>query len=127
MKKMNFILHAFIPVLWIVMFFIANADWDLDYGSLCIFLWLVLPILIFIFNTFSETRFKRLLLLYLISAGIQIIGVSIHIFLYYHFISNDPGTSAVGLLAILITVVLNLVLSFFGIVIKGLILRFKKS
>ena len=127
MKKINFIIHMFILVLWIIMFFIANyASYNLDYGAICGFLWFALPVIMFVFNTFLETQLRRLALLYFISAVMQILGVFMHIFLYYHFISDEPGTSVVGQVAILITAVLNLVLAIVGITIKSLILRFKK-
>ena len=116
-----------IPVLWIIIFFISNVVWDLDSGIICIFLWIALPIIMFIFNTFSEPQLKRLALLYLISSLAQILGIFIDVALYYNFICGDPETPAVGLLIILLTAILNLILSLIGIGIKGLILRFKKN
>ena len=75
----------------------------------------------FVFNTFTEKKIKKLALLYLVSAGMQILGIFIQVLLHYNFISGDPGTSAVGQLIMLITAILNLVLSLMGIVIKSLI------
>lgn len=126
MKKINIIANMLTPVLWLIVFFITNVVWDLDYGSISIFLWFAIPIVMFVFNTFTESRLKRLVLLYLISAGMQVLGVLIDALLYCNFIGTDPESSAVGQLAILITAVLNMVLSLIGIAIKSLILRFKK-
>lgn len=127
MKKINIIANMFIPVLWIIVFFVTNVVWDLDYASISIFLWFAIPIVMFVFNTFTELRLKRLVLLYLISAGMQVLGVLIAGVLYYNFIGSDPETSAVVWLSIIITAILNLVLSLMGIVIKSLILRLKKQ
>ena len=127
MKKLNFIVNMFIPVFWIIVFFVTNVVWDLDYASISIFLWFAIPIVMFVFNTFTELRLKRLVLLYLISAGMQVLGVLIAGVLYYNFIGSDPETSAVVWLSIIITAILNLVLSLMGIVIKSLILRLKKQ
>ena len=127
MKRANIIINAFIPVLWIIMFFMIKYDIGrLDYGTIYIFLWFAIPIIMFIINTFSEIRLKRLVLLYLISAGLQVLGVLIEGVLYYNFIGSDPETSAVVWLSIIIVTILNLILSLIGIAIKGLILRFKK-
>ncbi len=126
MKKINFITNMLIPVLWVLIFFITKYEvGKLDYGSIYIFLWFALPVIMFVFNTFSETQLRRLTLLYFISAVMQILGVFIHVFLYCSFIGSDPESSAVGLLAILITAILNLILSLIGIPIKGLMLRVK--
>ena len=128
MKKINFIVNMFIPVLWIIIFFFAKDEaFGIDYGDVYTFFWIAIPIGVFVFNTFTEKKIKKLALLYLISAVIQMLGVFIHVFLYYHFISNEPGTSVVGQIALLITAILNLVLSLMGIVIKSLILRLKKQ
>ncbi len=128
MKKMNIIINMLIPVLWVIMFFIANYEsYKLDYGGICIILWFAIPIIMFFFNTIAESKIKKLVLLYLMSAGIQVLGVFIHVFLYCNFIGTDPESSAVGQLAILITVILNIILSLIGIVIKSLIIKFKKS
>lgn len=127
MKRANIIINAFIPVLWIIMFFMIKYDIGrLDYGTIYIFLWFAIPIIMFIINTFSEIHLKRLVLLYLISAGLQVLGVLIEGVLYYNFIGSDPETSAVVWLSIIIVTILNLILSLIGIAIKGLILRFKK-
>ena len=127
MKRANIIINAFIPVLWIIMFFMIKYDIArLDYGTIYIFLWFAIPIIMFIINTFSEIHLKRLVLLYLISAGLQVLGVLIEGVLYYNFIGSDPETSAVVWLSIIIVTILNLILSLIGIAIKGLILRFKK-
>lgn len=126
MKKINIIANMLIPVLWLIVFFVSNVVWDLDYASISIFLWFTIPIVMFIFNTFTELRLKRLVLLYLISAGMQVLGVLIAGVLYYNFIGSDPETSAVVWLSIIIVAILNLILSLIGITIKSLMLRFKK-
>ena len=82
---------------------------------------------LFVYNTITETKIKKLALLYLLSVIMQVVGVSIQVLLHYNFISGDPGTSAVGILAIVLTAILNLVLSIIGIIIKSIILRFKKQ
>ncbi|MBQ2614799.1 MAG: hypothetical protein IJB80_05685 [Clostridia bacterium] len=128
MKKINFIVNMFIPVLWIIIFFFAKDEaFGIDYGDVYTFFWIAIPIGMFVFNTFTEKKIKKLALLYLVSAGMQILGIFIQVLLHYNFISGDPGTSAVGQLIMLITAILNLVLSLMGIVIKSLILRLKKQ
>ena len=127
MKRVNIIINAFIPVLWIIMFFMIKYDIGrLDYGTIYISLWIAIPIMMFIIHTFSEIQLKRLVLLYLISAGLQVLGVLIEGVLYYNFIGSDPETSAVVWLSIIIVTILNLILSLIGIAIKGLMLRVKK-
>ena len=117
-----------IPVLWIIIFFFAKDEvFRLDYGDVYIFFWIAIPIGMFIFITFTERKIKELVLLYFVSAIMQMVGVFIQIVLHYNFISGDPETPAVGLLIILLTAILNLILSLIGIGIKGLILRFKKN
>ncbi len=95
-------------------------------AGIIFFLWFAIPIIMFIINTFSEIQVKRLVLLYLISAGLQVLGVLIEGVLYYNFIGSDPETSAVVWLSIIIVTILNLILSLIGIAIKGLMLRVKK-
>lgn len=80
----------------------------------------------FVFNTFTEKKIKNLVLLYFISTVMQIVGIFLQVLLHYNFISGDPETPAVGQAIILLTAILNLVLSLIGIVIKSLILKFKK-
>lgn len=127
MKRVNIIINAFIPVLWIIMFFMIKYDIGrLDYGTIYIFLWFAIPIIMFSFNTFTEPQLKKLVLLYLISAGLQVLGVLIEGVLYYNFIGSDPETSAVVWLSIIIVAILNLILSLIGIAIKGLMSRVKK-
>lgn len=127
MKRANIIINALIPVLWIILFFMTKYNVGrLDYGTIYIFLWFAIPIIMFIINTFSEIQLKRLVLLYLISAGLQVLGVLIEGVLYYNFIGSDPETSAVVWLSIIIVAILNLILSFIGIVIKSVILKFRK-
>lgn len=98
----------------------------IDYGDVYIFLWIAIPIGMFVFNTFTEKKIKKLALLYIASAGMQTLGIFIQVFLHYNFISGDPGTSAVGLLIIIMTAILNLILSLVGIVIKSIISRVKR-
>ena len=127
MKRANIMINALIPVLWIIMFFMIKYDIGrLDYGTIYISLWIAIPIMMFIIHTFSEIQLKRLVLLYLISAGLQVLGVLIEGVLYYNFIGSDPETSAVVWLSIIIVAILNLILSLIGIAIKGLMLRVKK-
>ncbi len=81
MKKINFIVNIFIPVFWIIMFFIAKYEvCTSDYGAVCIFLWFALPVIMFVINTFTESRLKKLVLRYLLSTGMQIIGIYIYSF-----------------------------------------------
>ncbi len=127
MKKINFVTNMLIPVLWIILFFFSKDEvFGIDYGDVYIFLWIAIPIGMFVFNTFTEKKINKLSLLYIVSAGMQILGIFIQVFLHYNFISGDPGTSAVGQLIIIITAILNLILSFVGIVIRSIISRFKK-
>lgn len=80
MKRTNIIINAFVPVLWIIMFFMIKYDIGrLNYGDINLFLWFALPVIMFVVNTFTEFRIKKLALLYLISTGIQIIGIYIYI------------------------------------------------
>lgn len=128
MKRANILINALIPVLWIIIFFFAKDEaFGIDYGDVYTFFWIAIPIGMFVFNTFTEKKIKKLALLYIVSAGMQILGIFIQVLLHYNFISGDPGTSAVGQLIILITALLNLILSIIGIAIKSLILRFKKQ
>jgi len=123
----NMILNIFIPVLWIIMFFIMLYEvGGLDYGLINIYLWFAIPVIMFLVNTLAEAQIKKLALLYLISTGVQIMGIVIYVFLYYHFISDEPGTNVVGQIAMLITGILNLLLSLIGIIVKSVILKFKK-
>ena len=127
MKKASKILHICIPFLWIIVFFLTKYDVaDLDYGSIHIFMWFALPIIMFVFNTFMEKKIKKLALIYLISAVIQVSGVLIYGFLYYNFIGSDPETHAVIMLSFFITVILNIVFSLIGIIIKSIVYKFKK-
>ena len=129
MKKINtnILVNMLVPVLWIVVFFFTKYKIGrIDYGDVNLFLWIALPIGLFIYNTLSEIKIKKLGLLYIMSTSIQVLGVAIHIFLYYNFIGSDPETSAVGILIIILTTMLNLVLSLIGIGIKSIILKFKK-
>ena len=127
MKKKNFIINALIPALWIIIFFFAKDElFGIDYGDVYTFFWIAIPIGMFVFNTCKEKKIKKLVLLYIISSGAQILGLFIQVFLHYNFISGDPETSAVGQLIIIITAILNLVLSLIGIAIKSMMLRFKK-
>ncbi len=127
MKKINFITNMLIPVLWLIEFFIIKCGISrLDFGKIYFFLWFAIPIIMFFFNTLVESKIKKLVLLYLISAGMQTLGVFIEGALYCTFIGTDPESSAVVQLAILITIILNFILSLIGVVIKGIILKFKK-
>ena len=123
MKKGSIILHVFIPVLWIIMFFIMLYEVGrLDYGLINIYLWFAIPVIMFVVNSFAESRIKKLLLLYFVSAVIQILGIWINTMLYYHFISEEL---MIGQLAMLITAMLNLLLSIVGIIIKSIIAKFR--
>lgn len=125
MKKGSIILHVFIPVLWIIMFFIMLYEVGrLDYGLINIYLWFAIPVIMFVVNSFAESRIKKLLLLYFVSAVIQILGIWINTMLYYHFISEEL---MIGQLAMLITAMLNLLLSIVGIIIKSIIAKFRKQ
>lgn len=127
MKKMNLMINALIPIFWIIMFFMIQHDIGrLDYGTVSVFLWFAIPMIFFIINTFSAMNFKGLVLQYLISAGLQVLGVFTEGILYYHFIGSDPETSAVVWLSVIIVAGFNLILSLLGMAIKGLMLRFQK-
>lgn len=127
MKKVSIILNMCIPVLWVIVFFFTLYEvGTVDYGDIYLFLYLSLPLILFVVNTFAEVQVKKLVLLYFMSAVMQSIGIFVHVFLYYNFICGDPGTSAVGQAIMLITAMLNLILSLVGIIIKSIIAKFKK-
>ena len=125
MKKASKILHICIPFLWIIVFFLTK--YNLYYGSIYFFLWFFLPVIMFVFNTLSENKIKRLALLYIISTVMQVLGVLIYGFLYYNFIGSDPETHAVIMLSFFVTVILNIVFSLIGIIIKSIVYKFKKQ
>lgn len=127
MKKASKILHICIPFLWIIIFFLTKYDVaDLDYGSIHIFMWFGLPFIMFVFNTLEEKKIKKLALIYLISAVMQTLVLMIYLNFYYKFIASDPGTLAIGQLSVFITIILNIVFSLIGIIIKSIVLKFKK-
>lgn len=128
MKKINKILHICIPFLWIIVFFLTKYEiGNLDYALIIVCLWFSLPVIMFVVNTLAEKKIKKLALIYLISAVIQVSGVLIDGFLYYNFIGSDPETHAVIMLSFFITVILNIIFSLIGIIIKSIVYKFKKQ
>ena len=127
MKKKTIIINILIPIVWIIVFFFAKDEaFGIDYGDVYAFFWIAIPIGIFVFNTFTEKNLKKLALLYFVSAIMQMAGIFLQTLLHYNFISGDSETPAVGQLIIILTTIFNLILSLFGIAVKGLILKFKK-
>lgn len=125
--KTNILINMFVPIFGIVMFFYNYFEVNIFfYGDANLFIWILFPICMFIYNTFTEKQIKKLILLYIISSVAQSIGILIESLLYYFFYYTDMLSLSLSLLAIPFTIILNLVLSLIGIGIKSLILRFKK-
>ena len=118
MKKILFISVNFIAILPFIIFF--------HYGAYVAIYMVPVIFILSLINTLFSQGIKEFLIKNLFLGISNIAGILINSLLYFVFICYDGAGVGVMLIEVSIAFIYIVILSIIGIVVKGLILKFKK-